>query len=72
MDDLMDPRQNDQEDEDSDEYPPDGTETKRIEEVSGHLRFLVLSLTHILPSTHTRIFCRLFVDGRWKNENEGD
>lgn len=38
MDASMDSQQSDQDD-DSDGYPPDEMETKRIEEVSGHLRF---------------------------------
>lgn len=70
-DDLMDSRQTDQEDDESDEYPPDEAETKRIEEVSEHLRFSWLRHSSTLfPSMRTRTPRRLFADGRWRNENE--
>jgi len=47
VDDPVEPRQSHQ-DIDGDEYPPDETETKRIEEVSEVFIILVPSLIHVL------------------------
>lgn len=51
MDASMDSQQSDQDD-DSDGYPPDEMETKRIEEVSGHLRFWSRHSSTFFPSVH--------------------
>jgi len=48
-------RQSDQ-DIDSDEYPPDETETKRIEEVSAVFIILVPSLIRVLSFDCTTVF----------------
>jgi len=58
--------QSDQDD-DSDGYPPDEMETKRIEEVSERL---CSRLRRSFPSMRKPL-CRLFANGRWRNENEG-
>jgi len=56
MDASMDSQQSDHDD-DSDGYPPDEMETKRIEDVSGHLCFQSRRSSAFLPSVH-----KYFVD----------
>lgn len=72
VDDLVDSPQSDQDD--SDEYPPDEMETKRIEEVSGAICDFAPRRSPVLFSlqcTNKSNFCRLFVNGNRRNENEG-
>ena len=72
VDDSVESPQSDQDD--SDEYPPDEMETKRIEEVGGAICDFPSRLSSVLfflQRTKKCNLCRLFVNGNRKNENEG-
>ena len=74
VDSPIESRQSDQDD-DSDECHPDEMETKRVEEVSERYFHFFGSVTHrlvFLFIVHNgSIARRLFVGGKWRNENGG-